>query len=59
MDSFRMGDVLYQLFSLGFLVLIILLIVWFIRSNIKRRNRLDSLEKKIDDINEKIKKGND
>lgn len=59
MDSFRIGDALFQLFSLGFLVLIIVLIVWFFRSYTKRRNQLDSLEKKIDDLNEQIKKGND
>ncbi|WP_249872895.1 DUF4083 domain-containing protein [Oceanobacillus saliphilus] len=59
MDSLRIGDALFQLFSLGFLVLIIVLIVWFFRSYIRRRNQLDSLEKKIDDINEQIKKGND
>ena len=59
MDSFRIGDALFQLFSLGCIVLLIVLIVWFFRSYIKRKNQPDSLEKKIDDINEQIKKGND
>ncbi|RDW15130.1 DUF4083 domain-containing protein [Oceanobacillus chungangensis] len=58
MDSFRIGDAIFQLLNLGFLLLIIVLIVSFFRSYIKRRNQLDSLEKKIDDINEQIKKGN-
>lgn len=59
MDSLRIGDIIFQLFSLGFLVLIIVLIVWLFRSYIKRKNQLDNLEKKINDINEQIKKGND
>ncbi|WP_042337739.1 hypothetical protein [Bacillus andreraoultii] len=55
MSSFTVGDALYQLFYLIFLVLIIVLIVLFIRSNKKRRNQLDRIEKKINDLEEQIK----
>lgn len=59
MGGFNIGDALFQLFSFGFLVLIIVLIVLLFRSFSKRRNQLDSIEKKIDSINEQIKKDND
>ncbi len=55
LSSFTVGDALYQLFYLIFLVLIIVLIVLFIRSNKKRRNQLDRIEKKINDLEEQIK----
>lgn len=58
MAGFNIGDVLFQLFSLGFIVLIIVLIVMFFRSITKRRNQLDSIEKKLDAINEEIKRDN-
>lgn len=58
MGGFNIGDALFQLFSIGFIVLIIILIVLFFRSFSKRRNQLDSIEKKIDAINEQIKKDN-
>jgi len=55
LGSFTLGDALFQLFSLAFIVLFIALIVSFFRSNKKRINQLDRIEKKIDDINQRIK----
>ena len=49
------GDVLFQLFLLAFIVLIIVLIVSFFRSNKKRKDQLNRIEKKIDDMNQGIK----
>ncbi|OKL36863.1 DUF4083 domain-containing protein [Domibacillus mangrovi] len=59
MSNFNIGDALFQLFFLGFLALIIVLIVSFFRSNKNRRSQLDRIEKKIDDMNEQRKKGID
>ncbi|MCH1627881.1 DUF4083 domain-containing protein [Fredinandcohnia quinoae] len=59
MSSFHIGDALFQIFSFGVLILIIILILSLFRSFSKRRNQLDSIEKKIDLINEQIKNDND
>ena len=50
-------DVLFQLFLLAFIVLIIVLIVSFFRSNKKRKDQLNRIEKKIDDMNQRNQKG--
>jgi cbb3-type cytochrome oxidase subunit 3 len=57
LSGFNLGDALFQLFSLAFIVLIIALIVSLFRSNKKRKNQFDRIEKKIDDINQRITKG--
>jgi cbb3-type cytochrome oxidase subunit 3 len=54
LSGFNLGDALYQLFSLAFIVLIIALIVSLFRNNKKRKNQLDRIEKKIDDMNQGI-----
>ncbi|MFD6439471.1 DUF4083 family protein [Peribacillus sp. NPDC060186] len=59
MSSFNTGDMIYQLFCLIFLILIIVGIVSFFRSVKQRKTRLDIMEKKMDDLYELIKKGND
>jgi energy-converting hydrogenase Eha subunit H len=59
MGGYNIGDILFQLFSFTFLVLILVLIVSLFRSFSKRKNQLNSIEKKIDSINEQIKKEND
>ena len=45
-------DILFTLFSLGFTILIIALIVLLIRTNNKRKQQLDRIEKKIDNLNQ-------
>ena len=55
MGGFNLGDALYQLVNLGFIVLIIIVIVSFFQSTKNRRNQLDRIEKKIDDMNEQTK----
>ena len=55
LSGLNSGDVLFQLFSLAFIVLIIVLIVSFFRSNKKRKDQLNRIEKKIDDMNQGIK----
>lgn len=59
MSGLNIGDALWQLFNIGLLVVIIVLIVFFIRSGIKRRKQLDRIEKKMDEIEMQIRKGND
>ncbi|MBS4195063.1 DUF4083 domain-containing protein [Lederbergia citri] len=49
-----MGDVLFQLFSIGYIVLIIILIVFLVLTFSKRKHQLDRIEKKLDAINERI-----
>ena len=56
LSGFNLGDVLFQLFSLAFIVLIIVLIVSFFRSNKKRNDQLNRIEKKMDDMNQRNKK---
>ncbi|CAG9621292.1 DUF4083 domain-containing protein [Sutcliffiella rhizosphaerae] len=56
--SFTLGDALFQLFSIGLVVLIIVLIMSFFRSNKKRKNQLDRMKQKINEIDAQIKKGN-
>lgn len=50
LSGFNLGDALFQLFSLAFIVVIIALIVSFFRSNKKRKSPLDQIEKKMDEI---------
>ncbi|WP_352223848.1 DUF4083 family protein [Bacillus sp. SM2101] len=59
LSDVNLGDLIFQLFTFGSLILGIILIVLFIRSISKRRNQLDSIEKKVDAINERINKNND
>ncbi|WP_198433934.1 DUF4083 domain-containing protein [Virgibacillus salexigens] len=59
MGGFHFGDVLFQLLSLAFIILIIVLTVSLFRSNKKRTNQLNRIEKKIDDENHRIKNGNE
>lgn len=56
LSGFNLGDALFQLISLAFIVLIIVLIMSFFRSNKKRNDQLNRIEKKIDDMNQGIKK---
>ena len=51
-SNFNLGDILFTLFSLGFTVLIIVLIVSLIRTNNKRKQQLDRIEKEIDNLNQ-------
>ncbi|MGE7764983.1 DUF4083 domain-containing protein [Peribacillus sp. NPDC096540] len=59
MSSFNIADMIFQLFCLIFLILIIVGIVSLFRSVKQRKTRLDIMEKKMDDLYEQIKKGND
>ncbi|WP_349772347.1 DUF4083 domain-containing protein [Lederbergia citrisecunda] len=59
MESINIGDVLFQLFSFGFLVFTIVLIVLLYHSYSKRRNQLDRIEKKLDALNEQITSANE
>lgn len=53
-SRFHIGDMLAQIFFLGFIVLIIILIVTFILSSKKRKHQLDRLEEKVDSIVNKL-----
>lgn len=50
MNGLNIGEVLWQLFNIGFLVLIVVLFVSLFRSNKNRREELDRIEKKINDF---------
>lgn len=50
LGTFTIGDAIYQFFTIAFFVLIIVVIVSFIRSNRGRKNQLNRIEKKIDDL---------
>lgn len=57
--EYNWGGILFQLVSLGFLVIIIALIVMVFRTYFKRKNQLNNIEKKINHINEQIKRNKD
>ncbi|MYL56268.1 DUF4083 domain-containing protein [Virgibacillus halodenitrificans] len=59
MGGFHIGDALFQLFFLAFIVLIIFLIVSFFRANSSRTNQLNRIEKKIDEVSHRMKNDND
>lgn len=51
-NTFNLGDIFFTLFTFGFIVLILALIVWAIRSSSKRKRQLDRIEEKIDNLNQ-------
>ncbi|WP_238941929.1 DUF4083 family protein [Bacillus sp. REN10] len=55
MASINVGDVIFQLFMLGIPVLIVVAIVYFIRSWKKQKEQLQRLEDKIDQLENKSK----
>ncbi|MFJ7990808.1 hypothetical protein ACIQY5_01210 [Peribacillus frigoritolerans] len=57
MSGYNIADLVYQLFCLLFLILIIVGTVSLFRSIKRRKNRLDIMEKKMDDLHELIKRG--
>lgn len=54
-SGINIGDVLVTLFSFGFLIIIAIIVVSLFRSNNKRKNQLDRVEQKIDDLNKQVK----
>lgn len=48
--SFSIGDALIQILPIVFIILIIVVIVLIVRSSKERRNQLDRIEKKIDEL---------
>lgn len=57
MNSINIRDVVFQLICFGLLAFFVLFIVGLFRSNKKRIRQLDRIEKKIDVMDELIKKG--
>lgn len=55
-SHFSFWDALAQLLSLGFIVLIIVLIVLILHSNNRRKNQLNRIEEKIDNLNQQVKR---
>jgi len=51
-SNINFEDILFTFFSLGFIMLIIALIVSLMRTNNKRKQQLDRIEKKIDNLNQ-------
>lgn len=58
-DGINLGDLIITLVSFGFLAIIVILVIWFLASNKKRKNQLNDIENKIDALSEKINKDND
>lgn len=58
-ESINLGDLIITLVSFGFLAIIVILVIWFLVSNKKRKNQLNSIENKIDALSEKVNKFND
>jgi hypothetical protein len=56
MSNFVIGDAIYQLVAFFILILMILFAVKLIRSFFTRRQKLESIEKKLDDIYEELEK---
>jgi uncharacterized protein YoxC len=56
LSGFNLGDALFRLIALAFIVLIIVLIMSFFRYNKKRNDQLNRIEQKMDDMNQGIKK---
>lgn len=50
--TYNVGEILFTLISLGFIMLILALVVWVIRSGSKRKQQLDRIEEKIDNLNQ-------
>ncbi|MGM9923540.1 MAG: DUF4083 domain-containing protein [Bacillus sp. (in: firmicutes)] len=57
MDGLNVGDVIVQLFAFGFLILAVMVIILLVRSTGKgRRNRLDELEKRVEQLEQQLKR---
>ena len=52
----NIGDVLFQLGSFGFVFLIIVLFVLFVRAAKKRSRQLDRLEQKVNEMEQRAKR---
>lgn len=57
-SSYNVGDIIFQLVNFGFLVLAIIIVVSYFRSNKKRINQLNRIEEKLNLLSEEIKKVN-
>lgn len=56
MNILNIWVVLFQVMNIGFIVLTIFLIASIFKSNKKRSSQIDRIEKKIDILNEQVKK---
>jgi hypothetical protein len=58
MGALNLGDALFQLFSLGFLVLLVFLVALVFRSIKQRRIQMNRLEDKVEKLSKEVKRGN-
>lgn len=58
MGAFNLGDALFQKFSLGFLVLLVLFVAFVFRSIKQRTIQLNRLEEKVEKLSTEVKRGN-
>ncbi|MBM7621137.1 flagellar biogenesis protein FliO [Bacillus tianshenii] len=58
MGAFNLGDALFQLFSLGFLVLLVLFVAFVFRSIKQRTIQLNRLEEKVEKLSNEGERGN-
>jgi hypothetical protein len=58
MGAFNLGDTLFQMFSLGFLVLLVFLVAFVFRSIKQRTIQLNRLEEKVEKLSKEVKRGN-
>jgi hypothetical protein len=58
MGAFNLGDALFQLFSLGFLFLLVFLVAFVFRSIKQRTIQLNRLEDKVEKLSKEVKRVN-
>lgn len=58
-EGINIGDLIITIVSFGFLAIIVILVIWFLSSNKKRKNQLNNIENKIDALSEKVNKHKD
>ncbi|WP_417899831.1 DUF4083 domain-containing protein [Bacillus haimaensis] len=58
MGAFNLGDDLFQLFSLGFLVLLVFLVAFVFRSIKQRTIQMNRVEENVEKLSEEVKRGN-
>ncbi|MCA1054136.1 DUF4083 domain-containing protein [Rossellomorea aquimaris] len=58
MGGFNVGDILFQLFSLIFIIWVVGLIVILLRAFTKRGRQLNRIEEQLNSITEELKKKN-
>ena len=57
--TINIGDLIFTFLSLGLFALIVIVVIWLLFSNKKRKHQLTAIDNKIDVLSEKANKRND